>query len=333
MPYASKAQARLFFAKESKGELPEGTARRWAHETKSIKKLPEHVKKASDLFSFVHDEQPGHIFKVATHMENPDATIDQMLEPSWEQRNNPYMDQPGGFNKYRTDGGPKTTFSQKLKKDIATGAVTGAGAAVASVPVRHLINPATFINRKSMVKHLALGAVGGAAAGSLFASADQAREALNKRASDEPRESTLKRSLHGGVLEAGMGAGGALIEAPISKYLFKENVSLSRHNMLSRGKTGAAVGGLMGLIGGAAGLYGDKKREVKISKEHKNLNDLLAKAANDVHNTSDGMDFLGSDKDPAETLGTFQRIASKKPSAPIVSDGDGASDNINSVNT
>ncbi len=47
MPFKSKAQMRLFFAKESRGELPKGTARRFAHETKSISKLPERKKKKS----------------------------------------------------------------------------------------------------------------------------------------------------------------------------------------------------------------------------------------------------------------------------------------------
>lgn len=45
MPFKSKAMARKFFAMESAGEIPEGTAERWAHHTKSIKDLPEHVKK------------------------------------------------------------------------------------------------------------------------------------------------------------------------------------------------------------------------------------------------------------------------------------------------
>lgn len=47
MPFKSKAQEKLFFAKEARGELPKGTAEEWAHETPSIKKLPEHVKKHS----------------------------------------------------------------------------------------------------------------------------------------------------------------------------------------------------------------------------------------------------------------------------------------------
>lgn len=46
MPFRSKAQQRWMFAAESRGELPRGTARRWAHHTKSIKKLPERVKAA-----------------------------------------------------------------------------------------------------------------------------------------------------------------------------------------------------------------------------------------------------------------------------------------------
>lgn len=45
MPYASKSQMRLFFAKEKRGELPEGTAKQWARETPNIKKLPDRKKK------------------------------------------------------------------------------------------------------------------------------------------------------------------------------------------------------------------------------------------------------------------------------------------------
>ena len=45
MPFKSKSQQRLFFAKEARHELPKGTAKRWAHETKNIKRLPERKKK------------------------------------------------------------------------------------------------------------------------------------------------------------------------------------------------------------------------------------------------------------------------------------------------
>ena len=48
VPFKSKSQERLFFAKEAKGELPKGKAEEWAHETPNIKKLPEHVKKHSN---------------------------------------------------------------------------------------------------------------------------------------------------------------------------------------------------------------------------------------------------------------------------------------------
>lgn len=47
MPFKSKAQQRFMFAAESQGKLKPGTARKWAHETKNMKKLPEHVKKAA----------------------------------------------------------------------------------------------------------------------------------------------------------------------------------------------------------------------------------------------------------------------------------------------
>lgn len=43
MPYKSKAMMRKFFAMEADGELPEGTAREWAHHTPNIKDLPDRV--------------------------------------------------------------------------------------------------------------------------------------------------------------------------------------------------------------------------------------------------------------------------------------------------
>jgi hypothetical protein len=46
-PFKSDAQRRWMFAAEDRGEVPKGTADRWAKHTKNIKKLPEHVKKAN----------------------------------------------------------------------------------------------------------------------------------------------------------------------------------------------------------------------------------------------------------------------------------------------
>jgi len=44
-PFKSKSQARLFFAKEARGELKKGEAEKWAHETPNIKRLPEKIHK------------------------------------------------------------------------------------------------------------------------------------------------------------------------------------------------------------------------------------------------------------------------------------------------
>jgi len=41
MPFRSKAQQRWMFAAESRGEVPKGTAERWAHDTPDIKRLPQ----------------------------------------------------------------------------------------------------------------------------------------------------------------------------------------------------------------------------------------------------------------------------------------------------
>lgn len=45
MPFKSKSQQRKMFAMEGRGELKKGVAEEFAHATKNIKGLPEHVKK------------------------------------------------------------------------------------------------------------------------------------------------------------------------------------------------------------------------------------------------------------------------------------------------
>ena len=40
MPFKGKKQMGKFFAMEARGELPKGTARRWARHTPDIKSLP-----------------------------------------------------------------------------------------------------------------------------------------------------------------------------------------------------------------------------------------------------------------------------------------------------
>ena len=43
MPLKSKAQMGKFFAMEKRGELPKGTAKKWAEHTPNISKLPAKV--------------------------------------------------------------------------------------------------------------------------------------------------------------------------------------------------------------------------------------------------------------------------------------------------
>ena len=45
MPFKSKSQMKWMFAAEKRGEVPKGTARRWAHETPNLKSLPMRKKK------------------------------------------------------------------------------------------------------------------------------------------------------------------------------------------------------------------------------------------------------------------------------------------------
>jgi hypothetical protein len=41
MPFTSKAQQGWMFAAQARGEVPKGTAERWARHTPGIKNLPE----------------------------------------------------------------------------------------------------------------------------------------------------------------------------------------------------------------------------------------------------------------------------------------------------
>jgi len=51
MPFKSKAQRKLFWAKADRGEMPKATVREWEHATKNKTKLPEHVKKTAAYVS------------------------------------------------------------------------------------------------------------------------------------------------------------------------------------------------------------------------------------------------------------------------------------------
>jgi len=64
MPFKSKSQQRWMFAAESRGEVPKGTAQEWAHATKSIKALPEHIKKQKKTASLSWIEE---LAKEAAH--------------------------------------------------------------------------------------------------------------------------------------------------------------------------------------------------------------------------------------------------------------------------
>src|SRR5262245_51341240 len=85
MPFKSKAQQRFMFAAEERGEVPEGTARRWAHHTPNIKKLPEHVdgkKEGHDLIAqlAIDAVQRPYIIKLAQETGLTPTTIRQLAD-------------------------------------------------------------------------------------------------------------------------------------------------------------------------------------------------------------------------------------------------------------
>ena len=81
MPFKSKKQMGKFFAMEDRGDLPEGTAERWAHHTKNIKKLPEKVHKKAASFDYQLGFDVGQaLVKQAVGIEQAPAAI-QPIKP------------------------------------------------------------------------------------------------------------------------------------------------------------------------------------------------------------------------------------------------------------
>lgn len=91
MPFESKKQQRWMFAAEERGEVPKGTAKRWARHTPDIKSLPEE-KKDSEKDAFVRQfkqafvelvggnvaefamtKQADELVKFASTLEQPEA--------------------------------------------------------------------------------------------------------------------------------------------------------------------------------------------------------------------------------------------------------------------
>ena len=54
MPFKSKAQQRFMFAAEERGEVPKGTAKRWAKHTPNIDKLPQKKKQQAEKKAFIN---------------------------------------------------------------------------------------------------------------------------------------------------------------------------------------------------------------------------------------------------------------------------------------
>jgi len=118
MPFKSKSQQRWMFAAESRGELPEGTAKKWADHTPNIKKLPEHVKKASGfLAGFMKMADPS--MSMEANDQSGWSIGDSM--PGTELRNNAETGQFQGKS-YRTQGvqNENREMKQSLKQKAQT---------------------------------------------------------------------------------------------------------------------------------------------------------------------------------------------------------------------
>jgi len=86
MPIRSKAQMRWLFASENRGELPQGTAKRWVKETTgSLRRLPERIKKKSnfDLGIYSYLKESAETIKLPSKYKKRKAGVDRnMYHPS-----------------------------------------------------------------------------------------------------------------------------------------------------------------------------------------------------------------------------------------------------------
>jgi hypothetical protein len=168
MPFKSKAQQRLFFSKQQKGELPKGTAERWAKHTPNIKALPEkvHTKKAYEDGvkaaveamlsgnSCVDKPKPkaGLSLDKTTKEPVPLRYHKSSLENSWEHKKASEV-----MNKQAYDLGVQA-------------ALVDAGLVKQADDVEHTQALAALErNRTGQMAGLGLGAVGGAGIGALIA--------------------------------------------------------------------------------------------------------------------------------------------------------------------
>lgn len=65
MPFKSKAQRRFMYAAEARGDVPEGTARRWEKHTPKNKELPERVEKTAFQIGFEKRANFPHAAEIA----------------------------------------------------------------------------------------------------------------------------------------------------------------------------------------------------------------------------------------------------------------------------
>lgn len=122
MPFKSKAQQRFMFAAEGRGDIPKGTAERWAKHTPDIKALPEHKKTASEIADAVIEKLASTRF-VREFLHNPGSMLKEL------ERRTPglaaSMQQPISERALRANS--------YAKQGPALGAVTDIGVAASNI--------------------------------------------------------------------------------------------------------------------------------------------------------------------------------------------------------
>lgn len=145
MPFKSRSQMRKFFAMESRGELPKGKAEEWAHETPSIKKLPEHVKKSAE-------ETTGHKIKRVGAAGGAGAlAVGATMQPATARLLGAQHFVHG-------------TSEQAAKSILQKGLDPSYGGSGAAASGNRVMSNANFVNNSKNKVHVGVGAAGASAA-------------------------------------------------------------------------------------------------------------------------------------------------------------------------
>jgi hypothetical protein len=301
MPFKSKAQARFMFAAESHGELPKGTAKRWAKHTPDIKKLPEKVSDTSKTAAYKYASIFGYydvllklaaldpslyenVKRVAAKMKIPAPSMEdaeRIFPKGWEKANPSWQEQFLGSDWFKAENS-KRQFGGGASKSWRGGNTWDAGSR--SRPSWAGAIPQTGRASRAAQAYMRFPFLGHWVASSILAGIGGGMEAgLQSRMTKNnpemaPEEVSAvtspvrKGRVAGGVLGAGLGAAVPIIANWHLRKPLGGLKALARHpgiglSALLTGSTGAMYGQAAGGLAGMPFAYAKGRKASRLLDE------------------------------------------------------------------